>query len=354
MTSRERVKKVLKREKADRPASSLRCTGEVWSSLMQHFQVDSSIAVLDKLDIDLRWVYLPYAGPQERSTGTLAGEGTDIWGNVMKAARNEYNTYYEIVGHPLAKCQTVEEILEYSWPSLDWWDYGSIRKIIKENKKYDDRAILFFAGGAFETPWYMRGMEQFLVDLYENPEIADAICGKVREYYFNRALRVLDAAEGEIDLIGSGGDIGGQQCLMLSPDLWRERIKPHTAGLIAPFKKMGLGTFYHSCGSVAEVVDDFVEIGLDILDPIQTNAAHMDPENLFSKFGDRISFHGAIDEVELLPHASPEEVYRETSRIISILGGNGGYIVSPSHQVQGDTSVANILAIYKAVRDCKY
>lgn len=354
MTSRERVLKALKREKADRPACSLRCTGEVWEALQQHFGVDSEIDVLDKLDTDMRWVSVPFIGPKERSTETLHGEGTDMWGNIMKAYKNEYNTYYEIVGHPLANCKSADEVYAYDWPSLDWWDYSKIKQTVKANKKKDDRAIMYFAGGAFETPWYMRGMEQFFVDLYENPEIVTAICSKVREYYFNRALRVLDAADGEIDIIGSGGDIGGQEHLMLSPALWRELIKPHSAGLITPFKKMGLGTFYHSCGSVDAVVDDFIEVGLDLLDPIQVTAGGMQPENLFAKFGDRIGFHGAIDEVELLPHATPKQVYDETTRIISILGGNGGYVVSPSHAVQGDTSVENIIAIFDAVRDYKY
>jgi uroporphyrinogen decarboxylase len=354
MTSRERVKKALRREKADRPASSLRCTGEVWEALMQHFSVSTPIDVLDKLDIDMRWVSIPYIGPKERSTPTLHGEGTDIWGNVMKAAKNEFNTYYEIVQHPLAKFETAEQVMEYDWPSLGWWDYSKIKDEIKANKKTDDRAIMFFAGGAFETPWYMRGMEQFFIDMYENPEIVDAICSKVKEYYFNRAMRVLEAADGEIDIIGSGGDIGGQECLMLSPELWRKLIKPHSAGLITPFKEMGLGTFYHSCGSVAEVVDDLIKIGLDILDPIQVTAGGMQPESLFARFGNRISFHGAIDEVELLPHATPEEVYDETTRIISILGKNGGYVVSPSHQVQGDTTVENVIAIFNAVKDYKY
>ncbi len=357
MTSKERVMKALKREKADRPACDLRCTPEVWEALYRHFNAEKTEDVLDKLDVDMRWITagsLPFIGPRERSTPTLGGEGTDIFGCVMKAAKNKYNTYYEFSEHPLANCKTAEEVYEYSWPSLDWWDYSEIKGIIKAHKKTDDRAIMFFAGGTFETPWYMRGMEQFLVDLYENPDIVNAICTKVGEYYYQRALRVIDAAEGEIDIIGSGGDIGGQECLMLSPDVWREIIKPHTACLVEPFKKMGLGTFYHSCGSVSQVIDDLIEIGVDILDPIQVTAKNMQPEYLSEKFADRISFHGAIDEVELLPNASPAEVYKETQRIISILGKNGGFIVSPSHQVQGDTSVENITALFDAVKDFRY
>ncbi len=354
MTSRQRVLNAFERQKTDRPPSSLRCTPEVWEALEAHFGVETPIDVLDKLDVDMRWVAVPFIGPKERSTPTLGGEGVDMWGCVNRAAKNEYNTYYEIVEHPLAKCETVEQVMEHDWPSLDWWDYSKIKDVIRANKKNGDRAIMYFAGGAFETPWYIRGMEQFFMDLYENPEIVTAICSKVRDYYYGRALRVLEAADGEIDIIGSGGDIGGQQCLMLSPDKWRELILPHTAGLITPFREMGLGTFYHSCGSVHQVIPDLAGVGLDVLDPIQVTAGGMDPESLFSRFGDIISYHGAIDEVELLPHATAKEVYDETTRIISVLGGNHGYVVSPSHQVQGDTSVENVLAIFQAVRDYRY
>jgi uroporphyrinogen decarboxylase len=213
---------------------------------------------------------------------------------------------------------------------------------------------MFFAGGAFETPWYIRGLERFLIDLYENPEMVDAICSHVECYYRERALRVLEAAPGRIDVIGSGGDIGTQRGMMVNPDVWRERIKPYTARLIATFKQMGLTTFYHSCGSLAPVVDDLIEAGLDILDPIQVDAVGMTPEELFPRFGGRLSFHGAIDEVNLLPHATAKQVYDETTRIIRILGQNHGFIVSPSHQVQGDTPPENVVAIFEAARDVHF
>ena len=213
---------------------------------------------------------------------------------------------------------------------------------------------MFFAGGAFETPWYIRGMEQFMLDLYVNPEITDAICSRVEKYYRQRALRVLEEANGRIDIIGSGGDIGTQRGMMISPEIWRQRIKPYTGSLISTFKNAGLLTFYHSCGSLVPVIDDLIEVGLDFLDPIQVTAEGMKPEELFPAFGERLSFHGAIDEVELLPHATAKEVYDETTRIIDILGANGGYIVSPSHQVQGDTQPENVVAIFEATRDYRY
>ncbi len=354
MNSRERVMAAFNRQPTDRPPTSLRCTPEVWEALKKHFDVQTREDVMDILDIDMRWVYLPYIGPKERSTPPMNGNGVDYWGTEWKEAKNEFNTYYDIHKPALGNAQTVEEINNYEWPSLDWWDYSSINKAIEAHSKKDERAVMFFAGGAFETPWYTRGFEKFLMDLYVAPEITDAICRKVTEYYKERAMRVIEAANGRIDIIGSGGDIGGEEGMMLSPELWRERIKPYSKQLISTFKQMGLGTFYHSCGSLVPVINDFIEVGLDVIEPIQVTAAGMQPEPLFEQFGDRISFHGAIDEVQLLPHATPEEVYLETQRIISILGKNHGFIVSPSHQVQGDTSVENILAIFEAARDYKY
>lgn len=354
MNSRERILAACERRPTDRPPTSLRCTPEVWAALRTHLGVATNTAVLDALDVDLRWIYLPFIGPAERSTPTLGGEGTDFWGCRMRGAQNEYNTYFEFAEHPLAHAQTVADVDAYAWPSLDWWDYAAIPRIIAEQNQVDRRAIMFFAGGAFETPWYLRGMEQFLVDLRLNPDIAAAICRHVEEYYRQRAMRVLEVAGGQIDIIGSGGDVGGQLGMMLSPRAWREHIKPFTGRLISTFKQMGLKTFYHSCGSLAPIIPDLIEVGLDVLDPIQVSAAGMTPEALSAAFADRLSFHGAIDEVELLTHGSPEQVYRETTRVIDLLGRKHGYIVTASHAVQGDTPIANVLAMLAAARDYRW
>lgn len=351
MNSRERVIAAVERRRPDRPAASLRCTPEAWQKLQDHLGVGTPNEVLDELDIDLRWIGISFIGPEERSAVPLGSEGTDFWGCHIRKAENEFNTYYEFDHHPLEDAETVEDVAAHDWPQLDWWDYDGVRKTIEAANQADRRANMFFAGGAFETPWYIRGLEPFMLDLYDRPEITHAICTRVRDYYYGRADRVLRTTDGLIDVIGSGGDIGGERGMLLSPDLWRTHIKPHTAGLITPFKERGLKTFYHSCGSLVPVIGDLAEIGLDILDPIQVSAAGMTPEELFPRFGDLLSFHGAIDEVRLLPHATAAEVYEETTRIIDILGRKGGYIVSPSHQVQGDTPPENVVAIFDAVRD---
>ena len=350
MDSRKRVLAAARREKTDRPATSLRCTPEAWEKLRGYLNVKTNNDVLEALAIDLRWIGVPFIGPKEKSAVPLGSEGTDFWGCHTRKVVTNYNTYFEFDYHPLAKAKTVDDILAHDWPNLDWWDYSEIQKAIGRENQKEPRGLMYFGGGAFETPWYMRGMEQFMIDLYENPEIVDAICSKVTEYYRQRTLRVLEAAKGQIDIIGSGGDIGTQRGMMVNPDIWRERIKPYSGQLISTFKKMGLATFYHSCGSLVPVIDDLIGCGLDILDPIQVTAEGMKPEELFPKFGSRLSFHGAIDEVNLLPRATAAEVRRETTRIIDILGKNHGFIVSPSHMVQGDTPPENVAAIYEAVK----
>jgi len=353
MTSKQRVLAAASRRRTDRPPTSLRCTPEAWEALRKHLHVETNDDVLDALEIDLRWLPLPFIGPRERSAIPLGSEGTDFWGCHIRKVENPFNSYFEFYDFPLAGAKTVEDVQNHSWPSLDWWDYAAIPAAIEKINRAEPRAIMFFAGGAFETPWYMRGLERFLIDLHEQPEIAAAICAHVEEYYRQRALRVLEVAGGQVDLIGSGGDIGSERGMMLNPRVWRERIKPFSGRLITTFKQMGLKTFYHSCGSIVPVIDDFIELGLDILDPIQVSAAGMSPEAI-SAFADRLSFHGAIDEVRLLPHATAAEVYRETTRVIDVLGRCGGFIVSPSHQVQGDTPPENVVAIFDAAHDYRW
>jgi uroporphyrinogen decarboxylase len=162
----------------------------------------------------------------------------------------------------------------------------------------------------------------------------------------------MEQSRGKIDLILSGGDIGTQRGMMLSPDLWRKHIKPYSSQLIRTFKDMGLMTMYHSCGGIVPVIDDFIEMGLDILDPIQPLAKDMDAVSLKERFGNRVAFHGGIDEQELLPYGTVDDVRRETARIMEVLGSDGAYIVCPAHCIQPDTPPENVMALYETALTC--
>ncbi len=355
MDAYTRVLKTLNKETPDRPPTDYNATQEVHDKLLKHFGLETVKEIKDYFEIDMRWVYPKFIGPDNISGAAGVGaEGKDFLGITWKPVKNEFATYNEIAISPLADAQSVKDIEEYPWPSADWFDFSHLKEEIKRINDKERHFICFFAGGAFETPWYMRGMENFLTDIIIQPEIAETISRKAQEFYKARALKALEQSDGQIDMIGSGGDIGTQRGMMISPKSWREHIKPYTKELIRSFKDMGYFTFYHSCGSIIPVIDDFIEMGLDILDPIQISADGMDPEYLKTKYGNRLSFHGGIDEQTMLPVLPPDQLEQKIIELIDILGKDGGYIPCAAHAIQPDTSIENILTMYRTVNNYRF
>ena len=349
MSGYERVLKAVRHERSDRLPIDYSATPEAHAQLKKHLGIEDDEALRKRLGCDIRLVGGRFVGPDDM-VGAAGGDaqGKDFLGVVWKPLKNEFATYYEMAFHPLANVTTVKEVEAYPWPSVDWFDYSTLSDDIDRLNHDDRNCICFFVGGSFETPWYMRGMSRFLMDLVECPDIAEAISARATEFYKQRALRAIEAAKGKIDMVYSGGDIGTQRGMMLAPDLWRTRIKPYSSQLIRTFKDMGIMTMYHSCGSIVPVIDDLIEMGLDILDPIQPLAEGMDPVSLKKRFGDRLVFHGGIDEQHLLPHGTAEDVRAEVLRLMAELGGDGAYIVCPAHAIQPDTPPENVMAIYDA------
>jgi len=350
----DRIMAALNHTAPDRTPIDYVATPEFHAVLKKHLSIEDEESLLRTLGVDIRRVAARYAGPAG-TTGAagVAASGRDFLGIVWKPVTNKFGAYNEIAYHPLGEATTVKEVEEYPWPKVDWFDFSHLKDEIDRINSEHRYAILFFAGGAFETPWYMRGMERFLMDLVECPDIAEAISSHVADFYLQRALRAIEESGGRIDIVGSGGDIGTQREMMLSPELWRCHIKPYSEKLIRTFRDMGLVTFYHSCGSIVPVIEDFIGMGLDILDPIQPKAAGMNPEELKRRFGDRLTFHGGIDEQELLPWGTPVDVRREVGRLIGILGKDGGYIVCTAHAIQPDTPAENITALYEAAKEVR-
>ena len=347
MTGYERVRRAVRHERADRLPIDYYATPESHAMLKKHLGIDDDEALLRRLGCDIRRVDGRFVGPSDMSGQPgITAAGKDFLGVVREPVKNEFATYQEIVFHPLGSATTVKEIEGYSWPSIDWFDYSHLSDEIDRLNRDERYCILFFVGGSFETPWYMRGLSRFLMDLVECPDIAESICSHVTDFYKRRALRAIEESKGKIDVILSGGDIGTQRGMMLAPDLWRERIKPYSGQLIRDFKEMGLTTMYHSCGGIVPVIQDFIDMGLDILDPIQPAAQGMAPGFLKERFGDRLAFHGGIDEQHLLAYGTAEDVRSEVARMMDILGTDGAYIVCPAHAIQPDTSPEKILALY--------
>lgn len=355
MISHKRALNAINNRKPDRPPLDYSGTPEVTARLMDYFDIDNQEDLLCKLGVDFRNVSPGYTGPKEligMDWGARAGK--DMWGIEWKSIETKYGTYYEIASNPLSKVNSLEEIEKYNWPDPDWVDLSNLKDEIEKINYKERKAIGFFGGRIFSNAWALRGFERFLMDLISRPEIATMIMEKVFNFHNEITNRALGVTDGLIDIITSGDDIGTQNGMILSPELWREKVKPWTRKLIEPFKKKGYKTFYHSDGDFTDVLEDFIDMGLDIVNPVQPKARNTDPESLRAKFGGRIAFSGGIDTQELLPFGTPETIKKEVIRTIEILGTTGGYIVAPSNNIQPDTPVENIISLYKTVQEYRY
>jgi uroporphyrinogen decarboxylase len=196
----------------------------------------------------------------------------------------------------------------------------------------------------FERAWTMRGMENLLVDFYEQPGFVRDLFGAIGDYNLAQVDRAL---EYDIDAVYFGDDWGQQHGLIMGPVLWREMIKPTLARMYGRVKSAGKHVMIHSCGDVDELFDDLIEIGLDCFNPFQPEV--MDVYSLLPAYRSRLSFHGGLSTQRTLPYGTPDDVRRETSRLIAA-GAAGGYILSPAHDVEGDVSIENMLAFIETAK----
>ena len=338
----------LDHQETDRVPVDFLATAETWAKLKRHLGIQDSEEVLRRLGVDLRHPRQPYVGPPLRRHPD--GSWTDAWGVRRRSMPHEGGAYEEIVGHPLAGIRTIEELSDYVWPRPEWWDAEALAAEINSLDAQESYAIALEEfgdpGGIFEMAWYLRGMEQFMIDMVENPDLPYEIMRRVADFYVGMAERVMSAAGERIDLIWTSDDIAHQHGRLVSARLWRELIAPHHQRLNRRIHELGTRVMYHSCGAVRPFIPDLIEIGVDVLDVLQFSADGMDPREIKKTFGDRLCFHGGLDVQSTLPRETEQGVRRVTRERIEVLARGGGYILSPTHNIQVDSPSANILAMY--------
>ena len=190
------------------------------------------------------------------------------------------------------------------------------------------------------------GIKNSFTNLYLRPNIIHKAIEKITDFYYRFYDNALSAANGKIDIIGFGDDFASQHDLMISPDMWRSFCKKPLARLFGLGKKFNTYVFFHACGSVRKIIPDLIEIGLDILFPIQPLAKGMNHRELKTEFGDRLAFWGGIDVQKILPFGTPKDVRQYVRERIETLGSGGGYILSSSHHLLKHVPLENILAMY--------
>jgi len=259
--------------------------------------------------------------------------------------------------HPLADATTVEQLENYqSWPDMD--DPSRFMYVAEEAKKLaqeNEYAIMAtpWLMFPFERAFAMQGMDKFLLNMAMSPDFAEALLRKNLSLCKQLMENFLTEIGENIDIIKIGDDLGTQDRLMISPKMYRKILKPIHMELIQHIKKYTKAKiFFHTDGDVFDLIDDFIEIGVDILNPIQTSAGKMaDLEGLKARYGKNLIFCGAVDTQHILPHGTPEEVRQEMKRVISILGRDGGYMVASVHTIMHEVPPENILAMVDAVEE---
>ncbi|MGB4482241.1 MAG: uroporphyrinogen decarboxylase family protein, partial [bacterium] len=314
--------------------------------------------VMDRLGLDI--VHVAPGKPKNWTPRTFPdGSVEDEWGVRRKMVWHGTSYYNEIVYQPLVDA-TIDDLKDYPWPDPD--DPGRTEGLAERVKKiYEetDYAIMArFGGSVNDGCWYMRGQEQWLMDYVLNQDFVETMLDKMLDITLRINENCLRAAGKYIDILRLGGeDMGTQQNLIISPEMLRKIWFPRLKKLVQRTKEIfheynpNGKIMLHSCGAIYPIIEDLIDCGIDILDPIQPKAKGMDPFRLKAEFGDRLAFHGGICIQDVLPNYEPEEVVEFVKERLRALAPGGGYIVSPSHNVPEDSKPENLTAMCDAVRE---
>ena len=370
MSHRERVVRALNHQESDRVPLDLGATRstslvvQAYERLNRHLGsreeprifskwlniAHPSQAMLQRFDIDTRSV--GQGGPDGwRDIVFPDGSYQDEWGVVR--SRPAGCLYYDLTKSPFAGEASVADLDRHPWP--DPHDPGRCRGLKEEARRLrqeTDYAIaLNMPGGVVTQAQFLRGFEDWFADLIADPTFYHALLERITDLWIEMAKDELDAAGDCADFCFFGDDVAFQDGPMMSMELYRKMVKPYHARVFSYIKsRSSAKILYHTCGSVAHLIPDLIELGVDALNPVQVSAKGMDTKTLKREFGKDICFWGAIDTQRVLPFGSPADVTAEAKRRIEDLGSSGGYVLCAVHNIQADVSPENICAMYDTAR----
>ena len=340
MTSKQRVHAALKREPVDRIPIFMWFHPDTADRLAELLEIPPSY-VAEAMGDDVRqtWVNNNYAmeGIVHQNDGETH---VDDWGIewIKQGPFNQIKTY------PLLNA-TNEEIQQYQFP------HDRIEALLKNMEPVMAHAEKFFIGCdvspcLFEMIFRLRGMENAILDLADNLEVRNDLLQRSADF----AIELSEKAcrRFELDWLWTGDDVGGQSAMIMSPQCWRDLILPHLQKIFDVGRSKKLWVAYHSCGAIRPIIPDLIDMGLDVLNPIQCNCPGMNPFELKKDFGKHLTFMGGVDTVDLLPNGSVADVRRETKKLIEgMTSDGGGFILAASHTVPPETPMENIFAMYE-------
>ena len=288
---------------------------------------------------------------EESASGDAHHTFMDEWGVVWRRAAY----YYDMVDFPLKDAAPSAGVDTSAWPNPR--DPGRFRHLAEQARQAREErqaAVTLdpLAGGLVEMVASLRGHETFYADMAADPDYAGLLLDKMTDYFEAFYQEALKAAGDYIDIVFFGDDYGIQTNMLFSPRMWRRLVKPRLARLIAHVKSLADVYFQlHSCGAIAPILEDLVEIGVDILNPVQPSAAGMNPAEIKRTFGKRLVLHGAVDQQEVLPHGTPTQLEAEVRRRMRELAPGGGYVLAVSPNIQADVPPENIETLFRVAQE---
>jgi uroporphyrinogen decarboxylase len=356
MDARQRVFRALAHREPDRIPIDCWLTGAVAARLRKHYGLTSQEELLQRFDVDFRYIDGPkYVGPPPQVHDD--GQVEDHWGvprlRVSAGSGAQTSVYEEVTRFPLHDMRTVDEIHAYpKWPNPDWFDYDCVRGQVAEARR-TGKVVVFMGDrmnrcAQLKPAMYLRGIDQILVDLVLAPEMAAAIFQHVADFYLEYARRTFEAAGDGLDIFFMGDDFGTQKGPFMKPEMWRHFLRTGFKAFVDLAKGYGYRVAHHSCGSIQAIIPDLIDCGLDILNPVQPDVSNMDRGELKQRFGERLSFHGSISIQKTLPFGTAEDVRAEVRERRESLAPGGGFIFCTAHNIQADTPIENVEALFEA------
>ena len=337
MNSKERLNATIRHRPTDRCPVNFRAEPETLEKIHRRTGCRDYDRLLDYLDSDIRCVDAVYP-PIKNCNGYYE----NCWGERHVFKPSEFGPVREMIDGALTEARSLDDFENYGWPKVDDLDYSGISTFCD---RFADRGIAYGWADFSQRPSNARGMQNFYMDMALRPEFVHYMTNYFTEFYVEDFRRAQKASGNRIDVFLTSTDLGTQKGPMISLQSFREFIKPYLKRLADAAHEQGAALFYHTCGMIVPFIEEIIEIGVDILDPIQPCSPLMEPEALHKSFGGRICFHGGISIQEVLPTGTPEDVRREVIRYENAFN-HRGYIVSSSHYLQMDASVDNMFALF--------
>ena len=371
LSHRERVIRALSHQEPDRVpfdlsstvCSSVHIAG--YQKLKAHFGVEAEDTIIHKfmqtaavhesilqaLDIDLRFV--GPGAPDSKPEIPVGEDGyQDEYGVVRRKPASSH--YYDLVKSPLAGPITIQDVVNFPWPDPSDPGYTrGLRERLLDYRENTDYAIVLRLPTPFvHVTQFLRGFEDWFIDLAADQKLAGALFDAAVEHSSALVEEILKAGGELADVVAFGDDMGFQNGPIVSPELYHRLFKPRHKKYFDTVKKYTSAFIhFHCCGSIYKLLNDIIELGVDVINPVHVAAKDMDSSILGPEFGARLSFWGGIDTQKVLPKGTTEEVKSEVRRCIRNLAPGGGYILSAVHNIQPDVPVENIIAMYEAGRE---